>query len=82
MIKFCDFIIKHQKAVRVTWYIFLGCIGLLSLVIDKSHAHTWAEKHIPFFWSLYGFIAASAAIGIARWYGHSGIQTREDYYDR
>ena len=50
-------------------------------MVDKSHAHTWAEKHIPFFWSIYGFVAAAAAIGIARWYGHSGIQCREDYYD-
>ncbi len=81
MIKFVDWIIKHQRAVRLTWYVFLAGIALLSLMVDKSHAHTWAEKHIPFFWSIYGFVAAAAAIGIARWYGHSGIQCREDYYD-
>lgn len=81
MTKIIDWVLEHQKVVRITWYSFLGLIALLSLVVDKSHAHSWVEKNIPFFWSFYGFVAAAAAIGIARWYGHSGIQTREDYYD-
>lgn len=64
------------------------CNGILALVlafsltVDTGHAHTWVEKHIPFFWSFFGFGAAAAVIGIARWYGHSGIMTRPDYYDR
>lgn len=63
------------------------CYGLLALVlaysltVDTGHAHTWVEKHIPFFWSFFGFGAAAAIIGIARWYGHSGIMTRPDFYE-
>jgi len=64
------------------------CIGLLALIIvfsfyvDRGHAHTWVEKNIPFFWSVFGFIAAAVIIGAARWFGKSGIMTREDYYDK
>lgn len=53
-----------------------------SLVVDSSHAHSWVEKNIPFFWSLFGFCAAAAIIGIAYWFGHSGIMVREDYYEK
>jgi hypothetical protein len=49
--------------------------------VDTSHAHTWAEKVIPGFWGLFGFAACAILIIVARWFGHSGIMTREDYYD-
>ncbi len=51
-------------------------------VFDAHHAHTWAEQHVPFFWSLFGFAAASAIIGLSRWFGRSGIQAPADIYDR
>ena len=81
MIKCIDWIIRHQRAARLICYLLLAGIALLSLLVDKGPAHTWAGKHIPFFWSVFGFAAAAAAIGIGRWSGHSGIQRREDYYD-
>ncbi len=49
--------------------------------VDTSHAHTWAEK-IPGFWALFGLFACLAFIFFAKWFGNSGIQTREDYYDK
>ena len=81
MIKGIDWIIRHWRAARLLCYVLLAVIGLLSLLVDKEPAHTWAGKHIPFFWSVFGFVAAAAVIGIGRWAGHAGIRRREDYYD-
>ena len=76
-----DYLRDKLKHVIWTCYGILGLVLALSLYVDKSHAHTWVEHNIPFFWSLFAFGAAAAIIGIARWYGHSGIMVREDYYD-
>lgn len=65
-----------------TCYGILALILAFSLIVDTGHAHTWVEKHIPFFWSFFGFGVAAVIIGFARWYGHSGIMTRPDYYDQ
>jgi len=63
------------------------CYGLLALAVvyglgvDKHHAHTWVEQHIPGFWALFGLAACGILIGFARWYGLSGIQTREEDHE-
>lgn len=51
------------------------------LLLDKSHAHSAAEK-LPGFWALFGFIAAGVIIVAAKVIGFLGLQTDEDYYDR
>jgi hypothetical protein len=63
------------------------CFGLLALLIvadallvDKQHAHTPME-HLPAFWSIFGFVACVLIIIGSKWFGHTGIMTREDYYD-
>lgn len=52
-----------------------------AVYVDKEHAHTFVEK-IPGFWALFGFVACVLIIIVSKWYGHLGIMTREDYYDR
>ncbi len=82
IITLIDFIKKYQSATKI-----LGLIsGVLLLLwsvflVDHSHAHTWAEKHIPFFWSFFGFTACAVLVLCTRVLGRSGIQTRETYYD-
>ena len=49
-------------------------------VVDKEHAHTGPE-HWPAFWAVFGFVGCVLIIILSKWYGHSGIMTREDYYD-
>ncbi|MFZ5761860.1 MAG: hypothetical protein ACOY8P_02905 [Thermodesulfobacteriota bacterium] len=72
---------------RLTLVIRLCYVGLALLVawdalfVDKHHAHTAAE-HYPGFWSLFGFVACVLIIFVSKWYGHLGIMTREDYYDK
>jgi len=39
------------------------------------------EAHIPGFWSIFGVLSCFVLIYFARWFGKSGIMTREDYYD-
>ena len=65
-----------------TCYLVLALVLAYSLYVDKGHAHTWVEQHIPFFWSLFGFGAAAVIIGFVYWFGHSGIMVREDYYEK
>lgn len=63
------------------------CVGLLvllvvldGLVVDKQHAHTGLEK-LPGFWSVFGFLGCVLIILGSKGFGHTGIMTREDYYD-
>jgi hypothetical protein len=70
------------KTVSTICCVLLAVIAGVSLTIDTHHAHTWAEQHVPFFWSLFGFAAAAIIIGVARWFGRSGIQAQADVYDR
>jgi len=64
------------------------CCSLLALLVvwdtfcvDKEHAELWVEK-LPGFWALFGFLACVGIILFSKWFGHLGIMTREDYYDR
>lgn len=73
---------------RRKWLIAIGLVVLALLValdalpglVDKEHAHTAAE-HIPGFWSAFGFVACVVIVIASKAFGHSGIMTREDYYD-
>ncbi len=79
--KLIEFLRNRLKT--VIW-VCLAVLGLLVLVdglfVSKEHAHTGPE-HLPGFWSLFGFIGCALIIIVSKWYGHSGIMTREDYYD-
>ena len=52
-----------------------------AILVNKEDAHTNAE-HWPAFWSVFGFVACLLIIFVSKWYGHRGIMTREDYYER
>jgi len=77
-----DYLRERLNIVIGTCYVLLALILAYSLYVDKSHAHTWVEQNIPFYWSVFGFAAAAAIIGIAYWFGHSGIMVRKDYYEK
>jgi hypothetical protein len=49
--------------------------------VDTSHAHTWVEKHIPGFWSIFGLVSCTVLIFFGRWLASAGIEREEDYYD-
>ena len=76
-----EYLRERLDTVIKTCYGILAVVLAFSLYVDTSHAHTWVEKNVPFFWSLFGFVAAAVIIGAAYWYGHSGIMARKDYYE-
>ena len=81
MITFIEYLQARMKTVIMVCYVLLVIVAAFAAAVDKSHAHSWVEQNIPFFWSIFGFLAAAAIIGIARWFGRSGIQQPEDYYE-
>jgi hypothetical protein len=82
IIKIVDYLKERPVAVRFSCYITIAIMLIWSIVgVDKHHAHTWVEMYIPGFWSLFGLAACVVLIFFARWFGKSGIMTREDYYD-
>jgi hypothetical protein len=82
IIKIVDYLKERPVAVRFSCYTTIAIMLIWSIVgVDKHHAHTWVEMYIPGFWSLFGLAACVVLIFFARWFGKSGIMTREDYYD-
>jgi hypothetical protein len=82
LVKLIEFLRNRLKTVT------LICIAVLVLLaaadmlfVGKEEAHTWAEKHFPAFWSIFGFVGCAVIIIVSKWFGHAGIMTREDYYD-
>ncbi len=76
-----------RRNLRTTVKVCLAVLVLLALadaipaIVNKEHAHTKVE-HLPAFWSVFGFIACVLIVYVSKWFGHAGIMTREDYYDR
>lgn len=77
-----EYVQTHPRTVGALCCVLLAGIAGGSLLVDTHHAHTWAEQHVPAFWSLFGFAAAAVIIGAARWFGRSGIQAPTDFYER
>ncbi len=81
MLRFIEFLRAHLRTVVKVCLGLLACLVLLdALLVDKEHAHTWVE-HLPGFWTVFGFAGCALLIILSKWFGHTGIMTREDYYD-
>jgi len=82
IVQLIDFFRDRMKTVVRLCYVGLALLVAWDLVfVDKHHAHT-APEHWPFFWSVFGFVACAGIIIVSKWFGHLGIMTREDYYDK
>jgi vancomycin permeability regulator SanA len=83
LVKFIEFFRRRLKAVIWICAAVLALLVILDAipaVVDKEHAHT-APEHWPAFWAVFGFVGCVAIILLSKWFGHTGIMTREDYYD-
>jgi hypothetical protein len=79
---FIDYLKARPQAVKSISIIVIGVMLVWTIVgVDTHHAHTWLEAHIPGFWSLFTLLSCLVLIYFARWFGKSGIMTREDYYN-
>ena len=81
MIRLIDFLLVRQRAVRALFFGLAAAVVVWSLTVDTSHAHTWFERFIPGFWSLFGLLSVLVLIFVARWLAGAGIAQEEDYYD-
>ncbi len=77
-----EYLQKREKKIKVLSGIAIAVMLTWTMIgVDTSHAHTWLETHIPGFWAIFTILACFVLIFFARWFGNSGIMTREDYYD-
>jgi hypothetical protein len=81
IVKLIDYLRDRLQTLIYCCYGGIVLIVIWSMTVDTSHAHTWGEKMIPGFWSLFGLASCAAIIMAARCLGKSGIMTRENYYD-
>jgi hypothetical protein len=82
IINLIDFLRERLQTVKIFFYIFIAVMLVWTVVaVDTHHAHTWMEAHIPGFWALFTMLSCLVLIYFARWFGKSGIMTREEYYD-
>ena len=82
IVRLIDFLRERMGLVKGLCYTALALTVVIDLLfVSKEHAET-AIEHLPGFWSAFGFIACVLIIILSKWYGHLGIMTREDYYDR
>lgn len=77
-----EFFRRHLRTTVKVCLVVLALVAIVDAVfVDKHHAHTKVE-HLPAFWSVFGFIACVLIIIGSKAFGHAGIMTREDYYDK
>ena len=82
IVKLIDYLQEREKKIKVLGGIAVAVMLVWTMIgVDTSHAHTWLETHIPGFWAIFTLLACLGLIFFARWFGNSGIMTREDYYD-
>jgi hypothetical protein len=81
LVQFIEFL---RNRLTIVVRVCFGSLALLvlgdALLVSKEHAHTRIE-HLPAWWSIFGFLACVFIILGSKWFGHTGIMTREDYYD-
>jgi 4-hydroxybenzoate polyprenyltransferase len=83
IVELIEFLQKRQRGVRTAGYLALALIVVWSVTgVDHQHGHTWLEKYLPGFWSLFTILAVLVLVFVAGWLGRAGIVTREDYYDK
>lgn len=82
LVALIDFLRDRLRLVIRACYVLLALVVVWDILfVSKDHAHTAIEK-IPGFWAIFGFLACVLIIIVSKWYGHLGIMTREDYYDK
>jgi len=83
LVRLIEFLRQRLKTVVRICYAGLAVLVVLDalpFLVDKEHAHTQPE-HLPGFWSIFGFVACTLIIFVSKWFGHTGIMQREEYYD-
>jgi hypothetical protein len=85
LLRFIEFLRRHLKTVVRLCLVLLAALVVIDAIpalVDKhDKVHTWAEAHLPGFWSLFGVVGCVLLILLSKAFGRAGIMQREDYYD-
>jgi short subunit fatty acids transporter len=81
MIRLLEYLSENSRVLRFLLYGAAVIILIWSVSVDTSHAHTWAEKYIPGFWSLFGFVSCLVLVFVSGWLAKAGLSREEGYYD-
>jgi hypothetical protein len=84
LLRLIEFLRDHLRTVvriAIAILVVLVLLDAVPAIVDKDHAHTAAE-HIPAFWAAFGLLGCLLLVIVSKTYGHLGVSTREDYYDR
>lgn len=82
MIQLIDYLKTHSQGAKYFGLLLVGIILVWSIAgVDYHHAHSWAEKHIPWFWSLFTIGSAAVLIFVAKLVSKN-TEASEDYYDK
>ncbi len=79
ILDFIEFLRARSATMIKLFYCLLSALVIIDVFVEK-HPHISLEK-IPGFWAVFGFLACSVLIIVARWFGRTGIETEENYYD-
>jgi len=82
MIQLIEYIKRHAQGAKFFAILTVAIIMVWSVAgVDNHHAHTWAEKHIPWFWTFFGLLSALVLIFFAKLVSKN-VEASEDYYDK
>lgn len=81
IVSIIDYLRDRLKYVNRICYVVMAGVAVWGSLVayGNHHAHTQIEQ-FPFFWSIFGFLACTIIIIFSKWFGHSGVMVKEDYY--
>jgi len=68
------------KTLKIIFFMSIGLLLLIGLLIYDAHAHFWWER-IPDFDAIFGFLGCILIVFGSKTLGHYWLQRDEDYYD-
>ena len=82
IVSMIDYLRDRLKYVNRICYVLLAFTAVTGSLITwgNHHAHTQIEQY-PFFWSAFGFFSCTIIIIVSKWFGHSGVMVKEEFYD-
>ncbi|MCC5835377.1 MAG: hypothetical protein JJU20_11640 [Opitutales bacterium] len=83
LIRIIEYLRARSQTLAKLGIVLLVCLVVLDalpFVVDKSEAHTQAER-LPGFWAAYGLVGCLLLTGFAKLLGKAGLQRKEESHN-
>ena len=71
-----------MKKIKIGCFVTIALFIALAFFIPKPHEYAIESlEKIPFFYSIFGFVACVGIVIVAKIIGHFLLERKEDYYD-